>query len=290
LLTDKNTGKYLADSHRNHEKYVSEIKIVDIPGEFSQKESSRWIKTSIRNYVSGDFLFIDCDTIITEKLDYDFPPDIQIGAVLDTHVPLSQHHLFNEFQKRNTIAGFQKTDKKDFYYNSGIIFCRDTPETRVFFNEWHDLWVEGNKRGVSADQPSFNQANNRLNNITTELSGEWNCQISHNGLPYLSDAKIIHYFATSLVSFEHPFIPASGQVLLSIKNKGEIPSDIINLLKKPKAAFSTKARIISDQTALDVLESAFFSKLLWLRREHERVFSRLNRLLYHVKKPVVRHK
>lgn len=98
VLTDKNTGNYLSGIHGGYKKYASEIKVIDVPGEFSQKESSRWIKTSIHNHVSGSFLFIDCDTIITGRLDADFDPSIKIGAVLDTHITLENHHLKKYFE------------------------------------------------------------------------------------------------------------------------------------------------------------------------------------------------
>jgi hypothetical protein len=133
--------------------------------------------------------------------------------------------------------------------------------------------------------PALNQANYELDNIITELDGEWNCQISHNGLPFLFNAKIIHYYATSLVSFEPPYTLASNHILWSIKEAGVISPEIMNLLENPKTAFSIKSRIIADVGALDVLESAFFSKLLWFRRKHIKLFYRLNDLLKTIRLP-----
>jgi hypothetical protein len=273
VLTDKTTSNVLVKKNLNHGRSFK-IKVVDTPSDLSQKKVSRFIKTSMRKYITGDFLFIDCDTIITEKLDYDFPSNIQIGAVLDTHVPLSKHHLFNDFQKRDKIAGFQISGKIDAHYNSGIIFCRDTPETHVFFDKWHNLWVKSNSHGISSDQSAFNQANYELNNVITELPGEWNCQISHNGLPYLHDAKIIHYYATSLVSFAPAYRLASGEVLTSIKTTGEISPEIMKMLENPKAAFEVHSRIIADPSVIGVFDGSLFSKLIWLNRRYPLFFKR----------------
>jgi len=285
VLVDAKTNATLTDRRSGFKKYVPETKIISVPPEFTQKEASRWIKTSIRNHISGDFLFIDCDTIITGSFVHDFSPDIQIGAVLDTHVPLSVHHLKDNFLRQKTLSGFNNKYNFTNYFNSGIIFCKDSPETRSFFDLWHELWKKSNKNGVSADQPSFNQADCESHNIIAELSGEWNCQISHNGLPFLSSAKIIHYYATSLVSFEPAYTLASPEVFASIKETGSLSSDILRLLENPKSAFTEKSRIIADTDALDIIDSGYFSKLLWLRRSHEKMFFSLNKFISNIKKP-----
>ncbi|GHT52597.1 hypothetical protein FACS1894106_1670 [Spirochaetia bacterium] len=284
-LVDKKTKAELNGTRIGYEKIVSETIVVDVPAEFSQKEASRWIKTSITGYVIGDFLFIDCDTIITGKLKDDFSPDIKIGAVPDCHVPLSKHHLREYFQQEDVQTGFYSSMKNDFRYNGGLIYCNGSAEALLFFDKWHSLWQESRNKGNSQDMPALNQANYVLGNAITELGGEWNCQISHNGLPFLYDAKIIHYYATSLIAFDHPYMLASEAVLLSIKESGSISPEIMGLLKNPKSAFSVKTRIIADKTALAVLESAFFSKLLWLRRNHEHTFNNLNALVASMKKP-----
>ncbi|MDR2407616.1 MAG: hypothetical protein LBE13_05855 [Bacteroidales bacterium] len=285
VLVDKKTKKNLNEKRNEYEKYVTEIKVVETPVSLPQKEASRFIKTSMRQHITGDFLFIDCDTIITGKLIFTSPVETNMAAVLDSHIPLSQHHLYSQFRERDKILGYTRKNEIDKHFNSGIIYSRDTPDSYQFFEKWHSLWIESNKKGISADQPSFNQANYECNSIITELDGSWNCQISHNGLPFLFNAKIIHYFATSLVSFEPPFMLASKKILESIKENGIISSDIMKLLHNPKTAFSGKTRLIADQVIFDILESAFFSKLLWLRRKHQKLFNKLNTILNNIKKP-----
>jgi hypothetical protein len=278
VLTDTKTKESLIGKRGKYEKFVSDVRSIDTPKELNQKKISRWIKTSVRHFVSGDFLFIDCDTIVTGPLDFLALQNITLGSVLDTHVPLPEHHLKNDFSKRNKILGYNAKDNP-LYFNSGIIFCRDVPETHVFFDKWHDLWVEGNKRGISADQPSFNQANYELNNIITELPGEWNCQISHNGLPYLYDAKIIHYYATSLVSFAPVYKLAAPEILASIKTTGEIPREAMKLLENPKAAFETHSRIIADPTVIGVFDGSIFSKLIWFNKRHPKLFKKCDNFM-----------
>ena len=266
-LIDGKTKKGLTGKRSGYEKLISDINVIDVPGEFSQKEASRWIKTATHRFVPGEFLYIDCDTVITEKLENNFPQEIKIGAVLDTHVTLDMHHLRGNFQKQDTNAGFSSSLKTNKRYNGGLIFCGDNPGARDFFEKWHSLWLEGRTRGCSQDMPSLNQAEYELGNVITELKGDWNCQISHNGLPYLHNAKIIHYFATSLVSLDPPFKLASGAVFSYIKENGGLSPEINRLLENPKAAFEPLSRIISDKKSIDAFDNSLYFKLIrFIRR------------------------
>jgi hypothetical protein len=272
LLIDQKTKETLTGKRSGYEKVVSETKVISVPVEFNQKEVSRWLKTSIARYVSGEFLYIDCDTIIAGELNLYLPSAINIGAVLDTHVSLMHHHLRNSFLKDNERLGFDSVLKTDNYFNGGLIYCGGHEDSKKFFLKWHNLWLQSRSRGNSQDMPSLNQANYECNNIITELGGEWNCQISHNGLSYLHDAKIIHYFATSLVSFIPAYQLASSDILMAIKETGEIPEEAMKMLENPKAAFERHSRIIADPAAIGAFDGSLFSKLIWLNKKYPKFF------------------
>jgi hypothetical protein len=286
VLVDKNTKQNLTDSRGGYERYISGTKVIDVPGMFSQKEASRWIKTSIPNYVSGSFLFIDCDTIITGKLEADFDSSIRVGAVLDTHITLENHHLKKYFEDSDRKIGFSASFNEKRYYNGGLIYCSDAPEGGMFFDKWHELWLYSRNRGNSQDMPSLNQANYELNNIITGLPGEWNCQISHNGLPYLYNARIIHYYATSLISFAPAYRLAAPKILASIEASGEIPMEVMKMLENPKAAFEPYSRIIADPAVIGAFDGSLFSKLIWLNKEHPVLFKKCDNFMFHCTKIV----
>ena len=269
-LVDSKTKQNLTGKRTGYEKLVSEIKVIAVPDDFSQKEASRWIKTSIHHYITDEFLFIDCDTIITQNLACDFPKDILAGAVLDTHVTLEHHHLRAHFQKEDAGAGFSSSLKSNIRYNGGLVFCRNDSQSRDFYEKWHLLWIEGRKRGCSQDMPSLNQANYETGNVITELNGEWNCQISHNGLPFLANAKIIHYYATSLNSAEPAYKLASTAILSSIKETGEILPETMILLESPKAAFEPFSRIIADKPSIYALDKSLLFKFIRFLKRHSR--------------------
>ena len=277
-LVDSKTKEGLTGKRSGYDKVVSETITITAPQELSQKEVSRWIKTSMKKYIEGDFLYIDCDTIIADKLDIDFPAELKIGAVLDTHVSLSRHHKARHFELEDITLKFGSF-KTGIRYNGGVIFCRDTPEADEFFSRWHSLWLFGKENGISQDMPALNQASHELAGIITELDGKWNCHITYNGLPFLFNAKVIHYIATSFDFIDCPFLPASKAVLLSVKETGAILPETLELLKNPKSAFEYSSRIISDGAELDVVNSKIFLLLLILRKKKPRLFHSLDSFL-----------
>jgi len=278
VLIDSKTKQNLISKRSSYEKVVSEIQVIPTPLELSQKEASRWIKTSVPHFVQGDFLYIDCDTVITERIDLSYFKSFQIGAVLDNHVTLDIHHLKKHFQNEDISAGFSSSIKCDCRFNGGVIFSNGDTGALEFFEKWHSLWLEGLKNKCSQDMPSLNQANFELNNIISELPGEWNCQISHNGLPYLSEAKIIHYYATSLSSLEPAFIFASPDVFQSIRESGTLLPELFMLLEKPKAAFKTFSRIISDKQTIDALDHSLLFKLIRFNKRNPSFKNKFNAL------------
>ncbi|MDR0321277.1 MAG: hypothetical protein LBI28_07220 [Treponema sp.] len=275
-LIDSKTKDGLTGKRVGYEQVVSDTVIINAPNELSQREVSRWIKTSMKKYVTGDFLYIDCDTVIAGNIDCNFPPELKIGAILDTHVPLAKHHLAVYFEEEDKKLGFTSSFETGKRYNGGIIFCRDTPQGDDFFSKWHSLWLYSNKKGNHHDMPSLNQANYEMGGIITGIGDEWNCQITHNGLPYLYEARIIHYYATAFTFICCPFIPASDTVLSSVKESGIISHEIMELLKNPKTAFEHNSRIISGEAELDVVNSKLFSLLLRIRKKKPKHFKALN--------------
>ena len=281
-LIDSKTKEGLTDKRNGYSAFITEEIIITAPPELSLREVSRWIKTSIKKYITEDFLYIDCDTVISGDLEYDFPPELKIGAIFDTHVPLLQHHLTPHFIDEDKKLGFTSSFESGKRYNGGVIFCRDTLESEEFFSRWHSLWLYSNKRRNYHDMPSLNQANYEMNNVISELPGEWNCQITHNGLPFLYNAKIIHYYATAFNFIDCPFLPGSNVVLSYLKETGNISDEIAKMLKKPKIAFAPGSRIISGDAELDTVNSKLFSLLLRIRKKKPKLFKAFNNLVIHL--------
>jgi lipopolysaccharide biosynthesis glycosyltransferase len=277
LLVDQATFDSLTGIRENIKKIVTKIKIVDISNSFTPMEKSRFIKTSMYNHVDTDFLYIDCDTIICEELDFS-DIDMQFGAVLDVHVLLSEHSQKQEIMKRNSVCDFKEANQIKTHYNSGILYVKKSKENAEFFSLWHTLWLFTRTKGIRADQPSFNQAN-ALKNIIQPLPDEWNCQLIRGGIKYLVDAKIIHYFASSdILGINHVYALNNIAVFEEIKKTGEISQQVENLLSKPKNAFCDGDAIISADIIPKLLSTSSFKGLVYLYKHSPFKFRVVNKL------------
>lgn len=247
ITTDTSTSQYLKTI--DLEPYNVKIIEVECPKRLTAQQQSRFIKTSLRKIVNGDYLFIDTDTIICGDLSEIDKVPYDIAAVKDKHLSIKAH------PKRSDIIDWAKKvdwiiqPETDVYFNSGIFYVKDTAIAHSVYDEWHKTWKKGIEHNLNIDQPSLGYANYKNGGIIKELGGEWNCQITDNGLNYLSEAKIIHYFASMQkwdTPAELPYKLRDKHYLELIKqNDNTIPEEIKRLVDKPKCQFQEKLTIIS---------------------------------------------
>ena len=234
-------------------------KIISVPFEdtVGNTERSRLIKTAIPDYVQGDFLYIDCDTIICSDLSAieEFP--YEIAGVLDAHVYLDEHLHKQTFVKRDKKLGFHGTAALNGNINGGLVLARDTPYAKEFFKAWNEAWkYSAYKKNDMHDQSALNEANYRTQMKAQLLPGEWNCQPCHGGLAFLKDAKIIHYYSSEMTgkNYQPYYKLADKNLQQRIKDEGKIPQDILEMIKDPKFQFN-KVHMLSDKRIISVMQS-----------------------------------
>jgi hypothetical protein len=156
LITDDRTNELLKGQRGEILDYISEKIVVPLPEEMSAMLRSRQLKTSVRNFIEGDFLFIDCDTLITRSLNEIDNCLFEIGAVLESHLPIALfiNSLYEKVDKNATLLGWSIQNEKN-YFSSGVIYVKDTPNNQLFYEKWNCLWKEGVKKEVMIDQPSL---------------------------------------------------------------------------------------------------------------------------------------
>ena len=195
LVANDDTLSTLTGNRARIKDYIDEYVTVNPPAEFTSVQKSRFIKTSLRQTVEGDFLYIDNDTIIAGSLHKLEELECEMGAVLDLHSTITGNGQLKEYLAitKKEFWGYER------YFNGGVLFVRDTAFTHKLFADWHRIWNEELiKYGLSKDQPAFAQANVANGCLITEIEGRYNCQIfMPNGKNYISTAKIIHYFYNS---------------------------------------------------------------------------------------------
>lgn len=234
LLTDKQTEATFTNVREKELKYTDEIISIDIDNKYSAQQRSRILKTSVRKYIKGDFLFIDTDTIIVKPL-YDIDLiEADIAACWDTHAPF----LLNPYRRMCLEHGKKlkwPIDKEEIYFNSGVIYVKDSKIAHEFYDLWNKNWFDGCKKKVFMDQPSFAKTNYMLNHPIKTLDDIWNCELKH-GIRFLKDAFIVHYLCTNVSkNNDHQvFLLNEKQIFLDIiQNDAEIPSIINEVIKDP---------------------------------------------------------
>lgn len=282
VVVDMSTYNSLTGDREMLMKYASEIKIVECPSHYTKHQCSRHIKTSLRHYIDGDYLFIDTDTIITDSLEEIDQFDFVVGAVLDKHILLENHPKKYDIKKWAFIAGWNIESENMPYFNSGVMFVKDTPEAYEFYDKWNLAWANSILKGVNLDQPALGKILSENNLKITEMNGIWNCQITDNGLRFLSNAKIIHYFASMQqwdTSEEIPYYFRDSVVCEILKKEHNlIPPKIRYEILHAKRAFKDRCIILTGRN-LDLMETRLFRGVKWLYFNHYRVYDCLNRFV-----------
>ena len=195
LVVDQDTYSSIKNDRNNIREFLTDIIPVKTPDEYNNMLRSRWLKTSLREYIKGDYLFVDSDTIIADDLEECDNWTCDIAAVIDRHIPVSKAHQYYDYicnRAKDTGWIFETSDSN--YFNSGVMFVKDNESTHAFYKKWHEYWLEGIKHQVFQDQPTLGKVNKEQGYIIKELNGVWNCQIMANGIKFLCTSKIIHYF------------------------------------------------------------------------------------------------
>ena len=267
LVVDQDTDATITGKRGEIMKYIDHKVVVNVPEEYNKVCRSRWIKTSLRQHIKGDFLYIDTDTIVTDNLEEIDCFTGDIGGVKDQHVLLGKH--------RGTLKIYAEWDAWSWseslvFYNAGVMYAKDNSFTHEFYEMWHNKWINKyRKKGDFKDQSPLAATNESFQYPIRELPGEWNCQIINNGVSYLANAKIMHYLMYERCT--HPWIFFNHDILNEIKEFGFISDKISKLVDEAKFSFETPNMIISGKD-LTLKQTPLFS----ICKANRRVFSLFN--------------
>lgn len=245
---------------------VDEYKVISLPSNMPAIAKSRFIKTSMREYISGDFLFIDSDTIWASPVDEkDFTFDIM--GVLDGNDTLQNNPAFDYVQ--SVLKKTNYFPKSEYYFNSGVLFVKDSIFSHNFFEKWHNYWKESSKNECYVDQPSLNKLiEEEFNPQKCLLPGTYNAQITFCWDHFFT-AKIIHYFTYSVENeghFEQPYILKNKAFWQRLSQTG-VTAEVQEIIKNPLAAFQ-KGILIVDQKEAKLAQTHLYSFLkdLYIRK------------------------
>lgn len=240
ILMDDITYNSLTNVRAKIVDLTNEIIVIDLPREYTNKEKSRILKTNMRNYVTGDFLFIDSDTIILSDLSEIDKIEHDISAVYERNREVPEDYGCASYMEALARFGC-KLSNNDEYFNSGVMLVKDNSFTRNFFSDWHNKWKEGRGLGIMFDQPSLGVINQKYDNYIKPLEGNWNCQ-GRFCLNHIYTAKIFHYLYDSAFSF--PLM--SKDLFLDLKETGTISDKLSSIINNPFYYISSNNEILTD--------------------------------------------
>ena len=199
VVMDETTHQRLEELHSPILSYATPV-VVRIPPEYGKVQRSRYLKTTMRERVQGDFLFLDGDTLVSDSLADIDEVKADIAMVTDLNRPIEMGRIEYGIKMAKKAGLFVEGTEKEPYFNSGVMFVRDTKLAHDFFRKWHETWKWSSGNGVHLDQPPLCETNRTMGHPIQELSGIWNCQYRFLNYryyePYAKKAKILHYYTT----------------------------------------------------------------------------------------------
>lgn len=249
IVSDIETADYLSTNHVIAQENVTVV-AEDVPKEYSTVEKSRYLKTNLRRMVTGDFLYIDTDTIICDDLSHICPVS-SVNLVLDENCLLTEQEYCEMIRSKAAKVGIDLSECTH-YFNGGVIFAKDDEKANAFFRRWFEKWESTHTPKMPQDQFSLNAVNMEMGCIG-ELDGTWNCQLTatDKALPYFRNVKILHYLSP------HPYsIYRLNEIDLMRK---ELTADEIEMIiSAPEKLFRPFHYYADDSIEYQVMQGAQF--------------------------------
>lgn len=263
VLADEPTAERIKANAELH-GMITDLKVVDVPDSYAPKDRSREIKTSIRQHIDGDFLFIDTDTVICQPLDEIDTLNVNnIAIVPELHGPF-KNHLTYKYVSRDTqrIFGIDVSDSP-YWFNSGCMLVRDNSFTREFFAKWNENWkYSAFQKNNSTDQRALLKTDHDYGYIIECLPDMYNCQVAMS-IKYFYDAKIVHFWHmrknfTPNMDFS-PFM--SHDIYRQLRQQGSITDEIFCTILNCKSSFTNNS-MICGKSEINLVMSPF-NTVLW---------------------------
>ena len=277
VLTDQPTSKRILQRQALTALITNTI-VVPVPENYNNKFRSRVIKTSVRNLIDGDYLYIDTDTVITGALnEIDSLCVKNIAMVPEMHDLFSRHIYYR--YTCNDVKRIYGEDVSDcqYWYNAGVTFVRDCPLTREFFSEWNKKWeYSALTKGNSSDMRALICTDKQFGYIIEHLPDIYNSQVAMS-IQYLYDAKIVHFW-----HMRNRFTPdmnyspfCNKDIYKQLRKDGEITEDTANIIRHCKSSFGSPSMIIG-RSEITLLFSSFCSVLGQSYQNNKYIHSLLN--------------
>ena len=247
--------------------------MVKVPEEYTCTARSRWMKTTLRKHVKGDYLFLDADTIVCGSLEELDKQEGDVAMVLDAHQRLSENCRRKVILQRVAeVAGREITTDK--YYNTGVMLVKDTEPSHLLYDEWNKWWKTGMEKGLVTDQPSFAVAQQKYD-IVRQLDDIYHCQVK-NSIKYLAEAVVIHFFCIgNATQAPNPFY--NDKIYKRIKEYGELDKTLKSMVLTCKSQYELPTYVMSGKE-IKIKNSSTFHLLELLNEDCRWLYNIVNNI------------
>lgn len=256
VVCDRQTYDTLSGPRSTISDYANEIIPVEVPAGLTQKSKSRHIKTNLRSYISGNYLYIDLDTIICSSLEFVDTYDYIIAAV-------AEENVVGKVDEKSYMCKYAAMANVDIigrmHYNSGVLYVQDCPESYKFYSQWSNLYYQYLKSGVDVDQLSFLKTAERTG-VVSLLPNAMNCQMMwKTSRLYLPSANIIHLTEKTKEVYE----VYQASTMSFVKETGRLSEPIIDILKNPKQVLSQRLVYLPFESYIFLEHAGVFERLYY---------------------------
>lgn len=274
LVIDSRSKKSIDESYYCQlQSLIDEEIIVNFKEDVTNMVRSRWMKTKTRELVSGDFLYLDVDTIIVGDLSSLDDLACEVGFVYDFNSELKKNPSAPYYDKLLQNMFEVNLDYNGNYFNGGVFYVKDSTNGHFFLSEWHKWWSYCKDHGYNRDQLSLLKIVQENSNLVHVLDGSFNCQISTN-ISYLSDARILHFYSNH--KYQRAFSPfLDKNFYLDIKQQKYISEERKEMIVNAKKIFWGPTTILSGDDFM-ISQSKPFEALCKIYRKKGILFKLVN--------------
>lgn len=160
---------------------------------------SRYIKTRLRKWIQGDFIYLDSDTLPIKPLDELAHIPGSFAACLNWN----QEEKPNYCEREKAYFEQYALKLPQFYVNGGVLVWRDTPFAHDLSKRYISYWDLAATDEVYYDQPALNAALAQVSHEEVKLlDASYNAQYLAN-IERSLDAKIWHGYFSNQSSMLH---------------------------------------------------------------------------------------
>lgn len=239
VVVDELTSNSLISRKLDINKYLNSLIVVSVDEEKykSKSQRSRFLKTSLRNLIDGDYLYIDLDAFPMGSFSNMFK-----NSSLSMAYDMNSNDRFQALE-RHELEIFEAMNwaipTKEFY-NSGVMWVSDNVENRALFKEWHSLWNKSTEAGFMKDQPALHQALRNLNISVDRMSPNLNILLNIPPNHKIRDPFIFHM---STIRFEERVDTLFHHLVKSLKYAGVIDYSDLDYIRRHKYPWMSRESI-----------------------------------------------